>query len=105
VNSGFIGTDLEQRLRDASAETVAIAGLTTNHCCSTTVRMAGNLGFETWILGDAMAAFERETPDGETIPAETIHRTELANLHGEFGEVISVDQAIQRLTASEALGL
>jgi len=97
VNSAFIGTDLEERLRTAGAETVAIAGLTTNHCCSTTARMAANLGFETWVLGDALATYDRRAPDGDLIPAETIHRTELASLHGEFGEVIDVETALARL--------
>jgi nicotinamidase-related amidase len=97
VNSAFIGTDLEERLRRDGAEAVAVAGLTTNHCCSTTARMAANLGFETWLLGDALAAYACEAPDGELIPAETMHRTELASLNGEFGEVIDVATAIERL--------
>ena len=36
VNSAFIGTDLEERLRAAGATTVVIAALTTDHCGSTT---------------------------------------------------------------------
>src|SRR5687767_6898461 len=66
-NSGFIGTDLEERLRAAGAETVAIVGMTTDHCVSTTARMAANLGFETWLLADAMATHERVAPDGELL--------------------------------------
>ena len=97
VNSAFIGTDLEQRLRTAGATSVAIVGLTTDHCCSTTARMAANLGFETWLLGDAMATFARRTPDGELIAADDIHRVELASLHDEFGEVLSTDAALARL--------
>ena len=46
VNSAFIGTDLEGRLRAAGIETVVICGATTNHCVETTTRMAGNLGFD-----------------------------------------------------------
>src|SRR5215210_5708715 len=69
VNSAFIGTDLEERLRRDGVEAVAIAGLTTDHCCSTTARMAANLGFETWMLADATATFAREAPDGELITA------------------------------------
>ena len=68
VNSAFIGTDLEPRLRDAGTETVVLVGLTTDHCCSTTARMAGNLGFETWVLGDAMATHDRVGPDGSAHP-------------------------------------
>ena len=48
VNSAFIGTDLEERLRAAGATTVVIAAIATDHCGSTTARMSGNLGFETW---------------------------------------------------------
>jgi len=94
VNSGFIGTDLEQRLRAAGAETVVIAGLTTNHCCSTTARMAGNLGFETWFVSDATATHARGEFD-----AETLHRVELAALDGEFAEVVDSAEAIRRLHA------
>lgn len=92
VNSGFIGTDLEERLRAAGAETVVIAGLTTDHCCSTTARMAGNLGFETWFVSDATATHARGGFD-----AETIHRTALASIDEEFCEVLDSREAIRRL--------
>jgi nicotinamidase-related amidase len=97
VNSAFIGTDLEERLRNAGASAVALVGLTTDHCCSTTARMAANLGFETWVLGDAMATFARRAPDGELIGAEEMHRTALASLHDEFAEVLDTDAALERL--------
>jgi nicotinamidase-related amidase len=96
VNSAFIGTDLEERLRAEGADTVAIVGLTTDHCVSTTVRMAANLGFETWLLEDATATYAREAPDGELIPAETMHRTAIASLHEEFAEVLGTDEALAR---------
>lgn len=92
VNSGFIGTDLEERLRAADAETVVIAGLTTNHCCSTTARMASNLGFETWLVADATATHARGDFD-----AETMHRVELTALDGEFVEVLDAREAIRRV--------
>ncbi|HZD87598.1 MAG TPA: cysteine hydrolase family protein [Gaiellaceae bacterium] len=92
VNSGFIGTDLEERLHAAGAETVVIAGLTTDHCCSTTARMAGNLGFETWFVSDATATHARGGFD-----AETIHRTALASIDDEFCEVLDAQEAIRRL--------
>jgi nicotinamidase-related amidase len=92
VNSAFIGTDLEEQLRAAGAETVVIAGLTTDHCCSTTARMAGNLGFETWVVSDATATHARGEFD-----AETIHRTALASIDEEFCEVLDAREAIRRL--------
>ncbi len=97
VNSAFIGTDLETRLREHGVEAVALVGLTTDHCCSTTARMAANLGFETWVLDDAMATHARRAPDGELIPAELMHRTAIASLHEEFAEVLPTREALARL--------
>ncbi|HEX2411127.1 MAG TPA: cysteine hydrolase family protein [Solirubrobacteraceae bacterium] len=97
VNSAFIGTDLEAQLRRSGASSVALVGLTTDHCCSSTARMAGNLGFETWVLGDAMATFDRREPDGSTLPADLMHRAALASLHDEFAEVLATADAVARL--------
>lgn len=95
VNSAFIGTDLEERLRTAGIEQVVIVGLTTNHCVSTTTRMAGNFGFETYIVSDATATFDRTSSDGTIYPAQLIHDTALANLHDEFATVLNTAQVLQ----------
>ncbi|OAM88123.1 cysteine hydrolase [Termitidicoccus mucosus] len=57
VNSAFIGTDLHERLSARGIKRVVIVGLITPHCVSTTARMAGNLGYETYVVSDATAAF------------------------------------------------
>jgi nicotinamidase-related amidase len=97
VNSAFIGTDLEERLRAAGATAVALVGLTTDHCVSTTARMAANLGFETWVMSDATATFGRRAPDGATIGPEEMHRTALASINEEFADVLETDAALARL--------
>ena len=99
VNSAFIGTDLEQRLRDAGIEQVVIIGLTTNHCVSTTTRMSGNLGFETYLVSDATATHERAGYNGQHYTAQQIHDMELSSLHNEFATVVTTDEIITMATA------
>jgi len=94
VHSGFIGTTLEAELRAAGHHILVIVGLTTNHCVSTTARMAANLGFDTWVVSDATATFDRLGPDGIRYPAELIHAMALSDLHGEFATIVDTESVL-----------
>lgn len=89
VNSAFIGTCLEGRLRTAGVGTVVICGATSNHCVETTTRMAGNLGYDTRFVRDATWTFDRTGPDGQLHTAAAIQAMTDANLSGEFAEIVT----------------
>lgn len=104
VNSGFIGTTLEQDLRDAGIDTLVVVGLTTNHCVSTTVRMAGNLGFTVYLVEDATATFDRLGLDGKMRFAAEVHAAALSDLSEEFATIVSTDDVLRRPGRVRAAG-
>lgn len=84
VNSALSGTGLETFLRSGGLETIVVSGVTTDHCVSTTVRMAANMGFRVSLASDACHCFDRTLPDGRVIVAEDVHYAALASLSREF---------------------
>ena len=91
VNSAFIGTGLKAVLDAAGVTAVTIVGLTTDHCVSTTARMAENLGYAVTVIADATATFDREDPWGEPVRAADLHAGALTSLSGEFATVLETD--------------
>jgi hypothetical protein len=59
TNSAFIGTGLESFLRGAGITSLVVAGVITNNSVESTVRMAGNLRFDTFLVSDGCFTFGR----------------------------------------------
>ncbi|KAJ5518835.1 hypothetical protein N7453_001257 [Penicillium expansum] len=120
VNSSFIGTGLEAHLREKGFRQLIIAGLTTDHCVSTTVRMAANLGVVDRYLGDGPVRLRSDgTHENDVevdkgrivlvedatatfgkagIDAETIHKVTVASLDGEFADVFATKEVVKALS-------
>jgi nicotinamidase-related amidase len=98
VNSAFYGEpSLHEWLGECGIRDIAICGITTNHCCETTARMGGNLGYRVYFIIDATHTFDRVAIDGASIPADDIARVTGANLEGEFADVISTQRGMALL--------
>jgi len=95
VNSGFIGTSLELELRRSGINRLVVMGFYTNYCIETTVRMAGNLGFDTYLVHDACAAVNTLGHDGVYYEPGLVHNMSIASLHGEFCTAISKEVAMR----------
>jgi nicotinamidase-related amidase len=101
VNSAFIGTNLKEQLDWQNISTLVIIGLTTDHCVSTTTRMAGNFGYKTFVVSDATATFDRTSSNGKKFTAEQIHEVSLASLHGEFATVLTTEELLSKIQSHE----
>lgn len=96
VNSAFIGTSLHEYLQEQGLQELVIVGISTDHCVSTTTRMAGNLGYTNYLVEDACATFDRIDHQGRLYLAQDIHDIHLASLNGEFCTVVRTDDVIKK---------
>jgi nicotinamidase-related amidase len=103
VNSAFHGfPSLHAWLSAADITGIVICGITTNHCCETTARVGGNLGYDVWFALDATHTFDRQGPDGTVMTADELARATATNLHGEFATVVSTDQLLSASKAGQS---
>jgi len=98
TNSAFIGTELDRLLRQAKISTLVICGVITNNSVEATVRMAGNLGFDTFLVEDAGFTFARKDYRGRLRSAEEVHDLSLANMNGAYCTVTTTKEVIAAIT-------
>jgi nicotinamidase-related amidase len=99
TNSAFIGTGLEAMLSSANLKSLVVTGVITNNSVEATVRMAGNLGFETYLVEDACFTFGRRDWKGTWRTAEEVHSMSLANLDEEYCSVVRTSQVLEAVRA------
>ncbi len=87
TNNAFIDTGLAPFLGDRNIDKLVVVGVMTKSSVEATVRMAGNLGYRTYLVADATATVDRLDLDGRLWRAEEVQALTLANLHGEYATV------------------
>ncbi|NNJ90010.1 MAG: cysteine hydrolase [Eudoraea sp.] len=98
TNSAFIGTQLDEFLNRKGIINLVLVGLTTAHCISSTARMAGNLGYNTYIISDATATFNTLGIDGKPYEAKLVHDICLATLKNEFATILDTESLLELLS-------
>ena len=76
---------------------MVICGVITNNSVEATARMAGNLGYETYVVSDATATFDKVDFFGQLRSAEEVHALSLAHLQGEYASVVSTTEVLERV--------
>lgn len=79
-------SQLERMLRSLDIDTLLICGTKTNICCESTARDAMMMDFKVVMVSDGTAALSDEE-----------HRTALENIIQQFGDVMAVDEILERL--------
>lgn len=105
VCNAFIGTGLETLLRRDGHTALVIAGVITNNSVEATARMAGDLGFQTYVLSDATATVDKRDLSGRLWPAEDVHALSLANLSGEYARIVDVEWAVRAIGRHGQIGV
>jgi len=102
TNSAFVGTGLEEALDEIGATTLVVCGVLTNNSVEATVRHGGNLGYRIFVVADACWAVEKQDLSGRLWPAADVHALSLANLHGEYAEVVDSATALRAAAMANA---
>ena len=94
TTNAFINTSLQENLIAFDADIIVIVGFVTNNSVEATTRMSGSLGFQSILVSDATATFDKIGLDGQIFPSELVHNISLANLNGEYATVLNTIELI-----------
>ena len=83
-HSAFIGTELEQILRDRGVQTVVFAGVQTHVCIESSLRDASARGYYVVVPGDCVGSFDRDLHD-KTLRCVEMH----------FGDVVGSNDLLE----------
>ena len=102
ARSAFVGTGLEDALDALGATTLVICGVLTSNSVEATARDAGDLGYRVFVVADACWAVDKRDLSGRSWPAEDVHALSLANLSGEYAEIVDCAATLRAAATANA---
>ena len=91
--NSFVGTPLEEELRQRDPDQLVVAGMMSSMCVDATVRAAADLGFAPTVVHDACAAPDLRF-NGVDVPGAAVHAAFMAALADGYAEVTSAAELL-----------
>jgi len=92
--SAFVGTALEQALREVGIDQVTLCGAMSQMCVDATARAAADKGFKVVVVEDACAAASADFRGVSVLPKQ-VHAAFMAPLAASYGAVLSTQEALR----------
>jgi nicotinamidase-related amidase len=92
--NAFINTSLSDELSKRNIRELVIVGFVTNNSVESTARMAGDLGYISYVVSDATACFDKMGVNDITYGSELIHLISLSNLKNEYARIVTTQEII-----------
>ena len=97
-HSALVGTALDVWLVAQGVQRLIVSGIRTEQCCETTTRHASDLGWSVLFVPEATLSFDMPLPGGGLLTVADIQARTAAVLQGRFADVLTVGQALQKLS-------
>lgn len=98
IPCAMLTTNLEKILDHKNIRKIVLVGASTNNSIEATARTASGLGFRVVIAEDACFTFAKLDYFGTARTAQEVHAMSLANLDGEYAQIINSEILLKELT-------
>ena len=89
IPCAMLTTNIEKTLDKKNIRKLVLVGASTNNSIEATARTASGLGFRVTVIEDACFTFAKEDYFGTARTAAEVHAMSLANLNGEYAQVVN----------------
>lgn len=98
IPCAILTTDLKKILDQKNIREIVLVGASTNNSIEATARTASGLGFAVIVIEDACFTFAKQDYSGAVRTAAEVHAMSLANLSGEYTQIITANELLKETT-------